>query len=71
MSKKKVVFHCDMRNDEIVAILDSVHWDNENAMNDSDTEYLCVSQDGDDVCPVNQAVVHPLGNHGEKTDFLV
>ena len=41
-NKKKVTFHCDMTNDEIFAILDSVQSDEENdvehLLNDSDTQ---------------------------------
>ena len=48
-NKKKVTFHCDMTNDEIFAILDSLQSDEENdvenLLNDSDTEFECVTKD--------------------------
>ena len=51
-NKKKVTFHCDMTNDEIFAILDSVQSDEENdvenLLNDSDTEFECITKDAVD-----------------------
>ena len=51
-NKKKVTLHCDMTNDEIFAILDSVQSDEENdvenLLNDSDTEFECITKDAED-----------------------
>ena len=51
-NKKKVTFHCDMTNDEIFAILDSVQSDEENdvetLLDDSDTEFECITKDAED-----------------------
>ena len=72
-NKKKVTLHCDMTNDEIFAILDSVQSDEENdvehLLNDSDTEFECITKDAEDFIMnaessatqenVLEAVIHP------------
>ena len=85
-NKKKITFHCDMTNEEIIEILNSVQSDDEhdmdNLLNDSDIEYECVTQDTEDDVKVEssviqekvlEGVIHPLSsNAGDNDcDFVV
>ena len=79
--KKKITFHCDMTNDEIFAIMDSVHSDDENeldnSLNDSDTEYECITKDAEEHLKKEstviqerllEAVVYPVSTNSEEKD---
>ena len=78
-NKKKVTFHCDMTNDEIFAILDSVQSDEEN---DSDTEFECITKDTEDFIMnaesstqenVLEAVIHheKMAQNESDCDFVI
>ena len=86
-NKKKVTFHCDVTNDEIFAILDSVQSDEENdvenLLNDSDTEFECITKDAEDFIMnaessatqenVLEAVIHPetMAQNESDCDFVI
>ena len=86
-NKKKVTFHCDMTNDEIFAILDSVQSDEENdvenILNDSDTEFECITKDAEDFIMnaessatqenVLEVVIHPetMAQIESDCDFVI
>ena len=82
-NKKKVTFHCDMTNDEIFAISDSVQSDVENILNDSDTEFECITKDAEDFIMnaessatqenVLEAVIHPetMAQNESDCDFVI
>ena len=86
-NKKKVTFHCDMTNDEIFAILDSVQSDEENdvenLLNDSDTEFECITKDAQNFIMnaessatqenVLEAVIHPetMAQNESDCDFVI
>ena len=86
-NKKKVTFHCDMTNDEIFAISYSVQSDEENdvenILNDSDTEFDCITKDAEDFIMnaessatqenVLEAVIHPetMVQNESDCDFVI